>query len=533
MPIEEPPQFEHFTARMMEIASTQAPWHRRLWRSGTLHIARELLDESVRPGVPDSSIADQRKYVSRVLTTDPGISKGYRHQVKRAVDAISSGITQESHGWIRLREHLTRIDDDYLANWASLFDSPRPDPDLDVEGAARRITAHILDAGMHKSSLFAWLRALQSSPEQLSIGELIREADSRLKSPARTYTFCVPFEKVGALRFGHDSHWLTAQQTREWKSRHAPAAPGASQQGSLLLKIPASDVNAAADEARVQLSHLAAKFSLGSSKRIVFGASMWSKEKHSPFPTHATNRLINLRSFERLGKLQDLAVPAYIANAVALVQPLQTAPPHLAIMSGWAAIESLMVGPHDQNDAVAAERFALIVASSMVRAELTRLSIIYADRKSDELSSILAGCSTNLERARRFQSHLATGVDVDLGSPVDNLAVARIRPAITYPSQEVEKISSILAREFTRLYRKRNLVAHGGTTAEGNLHSVSETLTPLIGAGIDRIIHVGLTFGVPPIELSAIAESRVPNLTSASADDPGNLLDMLEFKQRA
>jgi hypothetical protein len=40
----------------------------------------------------------------------------------------------------------------------------------------------------------------------------------------------------------------------------------------------------------------------------------------------------------------------------ALVQSLRTGPPHVAVVSGWAAIESLMVGPSDQQDVVAAHR---------------------------------------------------------------------------------------------------------------------------------------------------------------------------------
>ncbi|WP_037239696.1 hypothetical protein [Rhodococcus wratislaviensis] len=94
---------------------------------------------------------------------------------------------------------------------------------------------------------------------------------------------------------------------------------------------------------------------------------------------------------------------------------------------------------------------------------------------------------------------------------------------------EVEKITGILTREFTRLYRKRNMIVHGGQNRESNLHSISETLAPLIGAGIDRIIHVGLKFGVPPIQMSATAQARLHCLTPADESGAGNLLDLLEF----
>ena len=47
---------------------------------------------------------------------------------------------------------------------------------------------------------------------------------------------------------------------------------------------------------------------------------MWSMEKHSGFPTLSTNRMINLTSFERLGRLQDLKTADYLANTLALVE---------------------------------------------------------------------------------------------------------------------------------------------------------------------------------------------------------------------
>lgn len=529
MPITEPPRYTYFTARIMEITSTQAPWHRRLWRSGTMQVVRELLEESVQPGAPEAAIADQRKYVQHCLHTDHGIADHGRSS-EGAVKAIKPGIVESSHDWIRLREHTDRMHQSYLMNWADSFDSSTGTiGQFDLEGAARRITAHLLDAGMHKSSLYAWLRAIRDDSTSLTIGEFLREADSRLKQPERTYTFCVPVEKIGKFDLASASGWMTAQETAQWRQSHARKAPGVPQRGSFLIEVQARDVNAAADKARSRLSNLAAKFTLGSKTPIVISPSMWSKEKGSEFPTQATNRVINVRSFERLGRVQDLEMPDYITNTLALVQPLRTAAPHIAVMSGWSAIESLMVGPSDSQDIIAARRFSLIVAASMVRAELSWLSQTYVDTHDDAIAEEMRNCEKNIDRARLFQTYVLAAPEIDLYKPVDKLALERIRPALLDPRQEVEKISGILTREFTRLYRKRNMIVHSGHTQKSNLHSISETLAPLIGAGIDRVVHVGLSYGVPPIELSAVAESRVNYLEPATPSSSGNLLDLLEF----
>lgn len=219
----------------------------------------------------------------------------------------------------------------------------------------------------------------------------------------------------------------------------------------------------------------------------------------------------------------------YITNTLALAQPLRTAAPHIAVMSGWSAIESLMVGPTDSKDVVAARRFSLIVAASMVRAELTSLSRTYVNTHDDAAADQMKACESNIERARVFQMHAFANPQIDLSNPVENLALKRIRPALSNPKVELEKIADILTREFTRLYRKRNMIVHSGKTQKSNLHSISETLAPLIGAGIDRVVHVGLSYDVPPIELSAVAESRVKYLKPTTSSSPGNLLDLLEF----
>ena len=198
-------------------------------------------------------------------------------------------------------------------------------------------------------------------------------------------------------------------------------------------------------------------------------------------------------------------------------------------MSGWSAIESLLVGPADEQDVVAAARFSLIVAASMIRAEFTVLSRRYTEVHDDRAAEQMRACPTNIERARLFQMHAAITPNINLQRSADNLALARIRPVLTQPKAQLERISEILTREFTRLYRKRNMIVHGGQIHESNLQAISDTLAPLIGAGVDRIVHHGLNSNISPIELSAVTQARLQYLTPTTATDPGNILNILEF----
>lgn len=530
VPIIEPSRLSGLTDRILELTSTQAPWHRRLWRGGTMELAQEFLIDSIRPGAREIAISNRRKHLMEALQTDHGIADFGKRIAVSAKD-ISTDTDETSHAWIALDHHLGEMNDAYLTNWADALDSPPQNRSrIDAEGAARRITAHVTNSGMHKNSLHRWLRDVQAKPTVITPGDFLRQVDRRLKAPEKVFTFCVPVDKLPPFQIGPETApgWMTARDTADWKRRHAPEAKSARHQGSFLLEVTARDINAAADTARDLIAHLRTKFQLGSRNSIGIHPTMWSMERRTGFPTLATNRMIKLASFDRLGRLQDLATSDYLVNTLALIEPLQTAAPHIAVISGWSAIESLLVGPADHEDIVAARRFSLIVAASLMRAEFTRLAKTYITENDNVDAETLDGCESNIERARLFQMLAFARPDLTLTDVTDNLALQRMRPALQNPRREVTNVAEILTREFTRLYRKRNMVVHGGQIRGANLHSISETLTPLIGAGIDRIVHAELQFGVPPIELSAMAEARVDYLSPPVSGSGGGLLDLLE-----
>ncbi|MEX3739563.1 integrase [Mycolicibacterium porcinum] len=495
-----------------------------------MELAQEFLDDSIRPGARENAIADRRKHLMEAVRTDHGIFN-FGNGVEKLAKEITTDSDATSHAWIALRHHFAEQHAAYLTNWADALDNPPTNrPRISVEGAARRITTHILYSGMHKNSLHRWLRDVRSKSAAVTPGDFLRQADQRLKSPEKVFTFCVPVDKLPSFEISPQTApgWMTASETAAWRRIHAPEAKSARQQGSILLEMTARDINTAADAARDVIAHLRTKFRLGSRNSIGIHPIMWSMERRTGFPTTTTNRMINLASFERLGQLQDLTIPDYLINTLALVEPLQTAAPHIAVMSGWSAIESLLVGPADQEDIVAAKRFSLIIAASLMRAEFTSLAKAYMADNDDADAQALARCETNIELAKRFQLLAFARPDLTLAEVTDNLALQRVRLALQNPGPVITNIAEILTREFTRLYRKRNMVVHGGQIRGANLHSISDTLTPLIGAGIDRVVNAELQFGVPPIELSAMAEARVDYLRPTTSDSGGGLLDLLE-----
>ena len=226
MPIIEPPWLSGLTDRILELTSTQAPWHRRLWRGGTMELAQEFLTDSVRPGAREIAIADRRKHLMEALRTDHGIAD-FGKRIETLAKDISTDTDETSHTWIALRHHVAEMNDAYLTNWADALDSPPSNrPRMGPEGAARRITAHILSSGMHKNSLHRWLRDVQSKFTAVTPGDFLRQADRRLKAPEKLFTFCVPVDKLPPFQVSPETApgWMTAGETADWKRRNAPEA---------------------------------------------------------------------------------------------------------------------------------------------------------------------------------------------------------------------------------------------------------------------------------------------------------------------
>jgi hypothetical protein len=60
------------------------------------------------------------------------------------------------------------------------------------------------------------------------------------------------------------------------------------------------------------------------------------------------------------------------------------------------------------------------------------------------------------------------------------------------------------------------------------VHPTSRLAAPLVGAGIDRLVHVGLNAGPAALVLTAAAKASSRSSQPASAADAGGLVDLLE-----
>jgi hypothetical protein len=89
----------------------------------------------------------------------------------------------------------------------------------------------------------------------------------------------------------------------------------------------------------------------------------------------------------------------------------------------------------------------------------------------------------------------------------------------------LKRINQYIECAFRRLYRLRNLVAHGGRTDSIVLEAGVAAVAPLVGAAFDRIHHASLSEDISPVELIARSQQRITLLDTTRVSDLIRLLD--------
>ncbi len=197
-----------------------------------------------------------------------------------------------------------------------------------------------------------------------------------------------------------------------------------------------------------------------------------------------------------------------IDAALELLALMRDRSPLTAVGSGWAAMEALISETSDRG--TAAPRLAAIVACSWPRAELTLLS--YALESDPTIGAQLCAAAENLDRCIIVANAILTGAALVLPRYADRCALDRMAKLLANPKDVLNDIRTYIEMAFRRVYRLRNLVLHGGRTRAVALRMSLRTVTPLIGAGIDRIVHSYHVRKLSPLATAAGAEIAIATI---------------------
>ncbi|GAA2504434.1 hypothetical protein [Winogradskya humida] len=378
------------------------------------------------------------------------------------------------------------------------------------------MATHLLDRGWSSGRLHRWVRDASALPG-VSLRDLLQEAADFAALDDSEFEVLVPFVSL-------PDHQDLAEWLPEWRPAPVAAAWFEGQgvvnrprhNGAFLYRIQAKDAVAAARKAGALVLRLEARssFARNGRGRLQPVGRVWVGNYPEPLPVQFPARGADVLALQRERTMYSITGSDRLDDALELAAPVNGGPPAPAVSGAWAAIESLMYHPGDKTDpsagrAVAADRMASLVACSWPRAELTALSYRHKPPKPDDLSLALADAQSNAERCDVLVGVLSTPDQPVLTRASDVAARQRMANLVMSPHRELADVQRVYSGVMRRLYRQRNIVAHGGTTAAVALEAALRTAAPLVGAGLDRLVHASLTQGLEPLELAARAENSL------------------------
>ncbi len=513
------PYARRVLARMADFFTDEGtPWPRRLWDIGSVLALEELCEAGhwQAHNVLASSACDwQRNELRALIGPDQGLGE---RELRREINLLlQNSLVDPSPERRRLKEIIGHVRVGYLNRWASAL-KVEEDKRVKPERFSRTVAAHLLDLGFSASRLKVWARRLD---RDRATGVEIAEAAAELaRTSARPHEVLVALEKVPGRRELAEplDHWRSKGEviTRLKDNGHDPA--GIRTGGGFVYRL---DPYGAAEQARQLLDRMVARSHYLRRQRggVVPVPHIWVAGHPRPVPLAPPARGADVLSLAHEGHLYKVdSRRGRIDDALELAAAVNRGALAPAVAGGWAAVESLLVHADDpkgdgerSGKAIAADRMATIIACSWPRAELTTLAHRHSPSEPDDLSRAVAACTTNREAARLVVSAIeATGAEVlALTKPTgysDQAAAQRMVALLANPRSQLNDVTKAFRIAMRRLYRTRNIILHGEATHSVALEAAVRIAAPLLGAGLDRIVHASYTENLDPLDLAARAE---------------------------
>ena len=438
----------------------------------------------------------------KIVGTDPGAGTA---KAKRLLQrALKPTLRFDGLDYHVVRQQESRSRTAYLARWANALRDPSPPR---AESAARAIASHLLDLGYSSDFLHRWWKyRVRHEPGTRSIADVVEDAQRLVLAPPRSFDVMAPASR--ALRLTGSSppaEWQSPEQVSAWLRLNRFDVTGLRQDGGFLFRIEASDSDAAVARVAEILDQLSARVAIGTRRGLALLGRVWIRGVSTPQRLDRTRRGVWVEALERENQLYDARSSGRLHAAIELLSHLQSSSPGAAVAGGWAAIEALLSEPGGSR-VEAADRLATLVACSYPRAELTALSYSLLDG-NHELAKRLQGIDENRDRCHILADALSTRAldDNGLGGS-DRAAVSRTLDMLREPRKTLALVQEHATNAFRRLYRQRNMVLHGALTNAVALRASLRTAAPLVGAGIDRIIHAHYVDKLQPLPLVARAQ---------------------------
>ena len=509
--------------RMCELCRPPTAWNRSLWSVSSQTILREVLEASQirRDGIlSDASVSDLQTTAVILIGKDPGVGDAKTRRYLQPFLRGNAVVTPGSLAAANIEHASNDLDANYLPRWAAVADQGVTDEVL--EQCARCVVSHLLNRGHAAEIVSARIRAavLSASSTVTTAGDLIRDLQSLASQQSTKYSAVFPVRAAPLSKKTSSHGWMNGADVVAWmKQNKLPhLSPGERITGAVTVEVTSRDHITAANDAAAHFVMIRDRAALGAHTPIESFGYFWLSGRPEKFPIEPPKRGVEVASIGRQDRIYAIADgrPS-IERAIALLAELDHGPTSAAVTSGWAAMESLAMGPaEDGNRVETAIRMASLVTASFARAELTTLAYSYSSSNKDQLAADIRVATTNKERTERMMRRLTMQPLPNFGRVEDTAAAKRMVQLMADPVNTIKRINQYIECALKRLYRLRNLVAHGGRTDSIVLEAGVRAAAPLIGAAFDRIHHASTSQNLSPVELISRAKSESHWLTQCN-----------------
>jgi hypothetical protein len=526
---------DKFTARvagrMLDFFWASAPWQRRLWNVSAVMALDEVVEasEAVRDrALGQASLDWFRESLRGRIGRDPGI--GGDAQRVALQDALKTKLAAGGEGHRIVRQIAADAGSNYLARWRDVL--ALPNHGQQPERVSRALASHLLDTGISQDHLHRWLTYLcQHDATHHDVSAIAEHARILSELRPKRFRVLVLFESSFPRGVTLPDEVLTREATNRWIADRgfADLAGNVEHHGGLLLRVKASDPEAAVEIAGDIADGIAARSAVGARNELRLYSVCLVAGRTSRRYQLRKRRRVDVRALERQDRLTDDLYgvsTSPVDSALRLLSHLDASSPETAVAGGWSAIESLLSAPgDDEGNVLAAGRLAALVACAWPRAETTTLAWRRIEAIQDVLSAQLTAAETNEAKAAIVIAEIRGGRWLQLPDPGDEAAERRMSKLVSNPVAVLSDVQAHAEVAFRRFYRQRNLVLHGGRTNAVALRASLRTVAPLVGAGMDRIVHAHLVAGLHPLDLAARARLEIARAGSADGSELAALLE--------
>jgi hypothetical protein len=348
---------------------------------------------------------------------------------------------------------------------------------------------------------------IEDKARTLDLADVVDEARALRETSAREFEVLVLFDRTPSGKSPRPLGWSKTRRVRFWLASNGISEEALPPQahGGLILTIRSRDPYSALTEAGAIADRLAARVAVGTRSAFRPLDRAFVAGIARPLLLRQSRR-VDVHSLDRHHRLYDLDGDASIDSAIELLSHLDYGQGPVGVAGGWSAVEFLLSGPGDAKNVLAGDRLSALVACSWPRAELTTIARNRMNEIDDTLSDELKAKPTNRDRCDRLVAEIAAGAGLKLVADSERAAEHRMERLVSNPAKVLQDVFGYAQESLRRLYRQRNLVLHGGRTRGVALEATLRTAAPLVGAGVDRIVHANLTANLTPLHAAARAE---------------------------